>query len=441
MSVDSIIVAKHIIPVIPRSITYTDHAIVVDKGKILNLLPIKECESLYHSNNISHFNTHIVMPGLINAHGHAAMTLFRGLADDLPLMEWLNDHIWPAEGQWVSEKFVYEGTKLAIAEMIKGGTSCFSDMYFFPDMAAKAATEMGIRAQFCCPILDFPTVWGSGPDEYIEKALTLFDQYKDNDSIHIGLGPHAPYTVSDAPFSSIKKIAIEKNIPVQIHLHETQFEVDEALQSSNMRPIQRLANLGLISKEIALQCVHMTALNTEDIEILMRSNANIIHCPESNLKLASGFCEAQRLLDLGINVALGTDGAASNNDLDMFGEMRTAALIAKPIAQDASAFDAFTAIDTATINGARALGIDHITGSLEPGKSADFIAIDLDKLNSRPSYNLYSDIVYSVNSQQVTDHWIKGIHLLKDGKFTTIDEAAILKNAQEWAEKIRNTRT
>tara|TARA_R110002072_G_scaffold24747_3_gene83671 strand:- start:7165 stop:8496 length:1332 start_codon:yes stop_codon:yes gene_type:complete len=437
--VDSIIYASHIIPVIPKGLALTNHAIVVDKGIILAILPQKECEALFSSSQNHSVNTHVIMPGLINAHGHAAMTLFRGLADDLPLMVWLNDHIWPAEGKWVSEEFVYDGTKLAIAEMIRSGTSCFSDMYFFPEMAAKAATEMGIRAQLCCPILDFPTAWGSGPEEYIQKSLALHEQYKDSKSIQIALGPHAPYTVSNGPLQEIKKLAIEKNIPVQIHLHETQFEVDEAITNSGLRPIQRLANLGLISHDLALQCVHMTALTDQDITILKNSRAHIIHCPESNLKLASGFCETDKLLKQNINIALGTDGAASNNDLDMFGEMRTAALIAKAIAQDASAFDAVTAIEAATINGAKALGIEHITGSLEPGKSADFIAIDLNKLNSRPSYNIHSDIVYSINSQQVSDHWIQGKHLLKEGNLTHINEAAILKNAQEWAEKIQQT--
>lgn len=434
--VDSITYASYIIPVVPKGVILTDHAIVVDQGKIITITPQDKCDSLFYSENTETLTSHVIMPGLINAHGHAAMTLFRGLANDLPLMEWLNDHIWPAEGKWVSEQFVYDGTRLAIAEMLRSGTSCFSDMYFFPEMAAKAATEMGIRAQLCCPILDFPTAWGSGPEEYIKKSLALHEQYQDNECIQIAFGPHAPYTVSDTPLEEIKKLAIEKNIQVQIHLHETQFEVDEALQNSTMRPIQRLANLGLIGQDMSLQCVHMTALNDQDMNTLQNSKVHIIHCPESNLKLASGFCETDKLLKNNINVALGTDGAASNNDLDMFGEMRTAALIAKPIAQDASAFDAITAIEVATINGAKALGIEHITGSLEPGKSADFIAINLNKLNSQPSYNIHSDIVYAISSQQVTDHWIKGKQLLKEGKLTEIDEVAILKNAQEWVQKI-----
>ncbi len=437
--VDSITYASFIIPVVPKGEILTDHAVVVKDGKILAIAPQQFCDENFYSNDNQIFESHVIMPGLINAHGHAAMTLFRGLADDLPLMEWLSDHIWPAEGKWVSEEFVYDGTKLAIAEMIRSGTSCFSDMYFFPEKAAKAAVEMGIRAQLCCPILDFPTAWGAGPEEYITKTMALHEQYRNNDSIQIAFGPHAPYTVSDAPLEKIKKLAIENKMQVQIHLHETQFEIDEALQHSGLRPIERLANIGLIGQDLSLQCVHMTALDEQDITILQNSNVHIIHCPESNLKLASGFCETDKLLKKNINVALGTDGAASNNDLDMFGEMRTAALIAKPVAKDASAFNAITAIEAATINGAKALSIDHLTGSLEPGKSADFIAIDLNKLNSRPSYNIHSDIVYSINSQQVSNHWIQGKQLLKNGKFVDIDESAILKNAQAWANKIQET--
>lgn len=437
--VDSITYASFIIPVAPKGVILTDHAVVVKEGKILAIVPQQNCDDYFYSSDNQILKSHVIMPGLINAHGHAAMTLFRGLADDLPLMEWLSDHIWPAEGKWVSEEFVYDGTKLAIAEMIRSGTSCFSDMYFFPEMAAKAAVEMGIRAQLCCPILDFPTAWGAGPEEYINKTLTLHEQYRNNDSIHIAFGPHAPYTVSDVPLIEIKKLAIDNKMQVQIHLHETQFEIDEALQHSGIRPIQRLANIGLIGQDLSLQCVHMTALDEQDITTLQNSNVHIIHCPESNLKLASGFCETDRLLKKNINVALGTDGAASNNDLDMFGEMRTAALIAKPVAKDASAFDAITAIEAATINGAKALGIDHLTGTLEPGKSADFIAIDLNKLNSSPSYNIHSDIVYSINSQQISDHWIQGKQLLKKGEFVDIDEPAILKKAHAWAKKIQET--
>lgn len=435
--VDTLIHAKWIIPIIPKDTVLEDHSIAIDAGKIVALLPQSEATSRFSSDKTFHLDNHALMPGLINAHGHSAMSLFRGLADDLPLMEWLNDHIWPAEGKWVSEDFVRDGTMLAIAEMIRGGTTCFSDMYFFPDIAADVAQQVGIRAQLCCPILDFPTVWGSGPEEYIEKALNLAITHAENELIEIGLGPHAPYTVSDAPLENIRDLAIEHDLPIQIHLHETQHEVDEAFQNTGKRPIKRLADLGLISPEIPLQCVHMTALNDEDIKLIQSSAASIIHCPESNLKLASGFCETEKLINAGINVAIGTDGAASNNDLDMLGETRTAALIAKAVAQSAAAVNSHTALQMATLNGAEALGIADETGSLEVGKSADLIAINLNSLNSQPSYDPISDIVYSVSANQVSHSWIAGKQQLDEGKLLNLDQEAIINLAKDWAAKIK----
>jgi len=437
LAVDTLIHARYVIPVNPKGLVLENHSIALLENKIIAVLPTEEVSSFYTAKHEYQLNQHAIMPGLINAHGHAAMSLFRGIADDLPLMEWLNDHIWPAEGAWVSEDFVRDGTELAIAEMIRGGTSCFSDMYFFPNIAAQVADKNGIRAQFCCPILDFPTVWGTGPEDYIAKALDLNKQYEEHSLINIGLGPHAPYTVSDQPLEAIRDLAIEIKLPIQIHLHETQQEVDDAIKKSGITPIQRLKNIGLISSDISLQCVHMTALNDQDIETIKNSAATIVHCPESNLKLASGFCETAKLLDAGINISLGTDGAASNNDLDMFGELRTAALIAKPVARDASALDAATALEMATINGARALGIETITGSIEVGKCADLIAINLDALNSQPSFDPISDIVYSVASNQVSHHWINGKLLLQDGKLLNLDVKEIILKAQQWANKIK----
>jgi len=438
--IHTLIHAKWVIPVSPKDTVLTDHSIAVNEGRIIAILPSREAQRVYQAEQEFSLDKHAVMPGLINAHGHSAMSLFRGLADDLPLIEWLNDHIWPAEGKWISEAFVRDGTELAIAEMIRGGTTCYSDMYFFPDIAAEVANKAGMRAQFCCPVLDFPTVWGSGPDAYIEKALNLTKKYQDNNIITIGLGPHAPYTVSDAPLKRIRELALSHKLPIQIHLHETQHEVDEAVAQSGKRPVQRLVELGLIAPDLALQCVHMTALNENDIDSIKHSAAHLIHCPESNLKLASGFCPTAKLLKAGINVALGTDGAASNNDLDMLGETRTAALIAKAVAQDAAAVDAHTALQMATLNGAKALGIDAQTGSLELGKYADIIAIDMDALNSQPSYDPISDIIYSVAANQVSHSWINGQLQLKDGELVNLNTRQIIDKARSWAKKI-NTNT
>ena len=435
--VDTIIHARFVIPIVPKGTLLENHSVAIHDHKIIAIEPTQDIGSLYSAESEYHLDQHALMPGLINAHGHAAMSLFRGLADDLPLMEWLNDHIWPAEGAWVSEEFVRDGTELAIAEMIRGGTSCFSDMYFFPEVAADVAHTIGIRAQFCCPILDFPTVWGAGPEEYISKALALKKHHEHNSLISIGLGPHAPYTVSDQPLASIRDLALAHQLPVQIHLHETHQEVEEAQKQSGISPIERLKNIGLLSSKIPLQCVHMTALSDRDVEILKQSAASVIHCPESNLKLASGFCETAKLLEADITVALGTDGAASNNDLDMLGELRTAALIAKPVANNAAAVNAATALEMATLNGAKALGIDSLTGSIEIGKYADLIAINLDELNSQPSFDPISDIVYSVASNQVSHHWINGKILLQNGTLLNLNTKDIIRKAQHWASKIK----
>jgi len=434
--IDLLIHAQHIIPIIPEGVILQQHSIAINNGTILDILPSDKALEQYAASQTFDLKNHAVLPGLINAHGHTAMTLFRGIADDLPLSEWLNDHIWPAEGTWVSERFVQDGTELAIAEMIRGGTTCFSDMYFFPNISAQVAQKAGIRAQLCCPILDFPTVWGSGPDDYLHKTLNLAEEYRHNELINIGFGPHAPYTVSDEPLKKMAALADQHQLTIQIHLHETQQEVDDALQNNGKRPIQRLKDLGLINKERPLQCVHMTALTDDDISTLKGGKISVIHCPESNLKLASGFCEVAKLIDTGINVALGTDGAASNNDLDMLGEMRTAALIAKPIANNAAAVNAFTALKMATLNGATALGIEHLTGSLEVGKAADIIAINLDKLNSQPSFDPVSDIVYSVAANQVSHNWVQGQLLMDDGELLTFDPVELIRKAKVWAKKI-----
>ena len=411
------------------------HSIVVRGSNISDIVPTDKAPSLA-PNKIFDLKNQILMPGLINAHGHAAMTLLRGVANDLPLHDWLEKHIWPAEGANVDNEFVRFGTRLAIAEMLKSGTTTFSDMYFFPEEAASEVDEQGIRAQLCAPILDFPTAWGSGPDEYLTKALSLHDRFANHETINIALGPHAPYTVSDSPLQTICKIANENGMAVQMHIHETQQEVDDALATSGKRPIQRINDLGVFDLNTPMQAVHVTALNAEEIKLLASKNVHVVHCPESNMKLASGFCRTQDLLNAGVNVALGTDGAASNNDLDMFGEMRTAALIAKGFSGDASALPANAALKMATINGAKALGLESAIGSIEVGKQADLIAIDLDQLNTVPSYDIEADIVYNTNSRQVSHAWVAGKLLLDCGRLTRIDEKQLIEQSKHWSTKI-----
>ena len=414
-----------------------DHCLLITNGLIFGIEKQSECQT--PAKEVLDLGNHILMPGFINAHGHAAMSLFRGLADDLPLMTWLQEHIWPAEGQHVNEEFVQQGTELAIGEMIQSGTTTFADMYFYPQQAAEAAIKSGIRSVCFTPVLDFPTNYAQNADEYIRKAVECNDRLNNhpmnsNQRVRIGFGPHAPYTVSDEPLKEITILADQLNMPVQIHLHETEFEVSESLEKYNKRPTQRLFDIGFLNERVS--CVHMTQIDDGDIEILKKTGTSIVHCPESNLKLASGFCPISELSEHQIPIAIGTDGAASNNDLDMFSEIKTASLLAKGVSQNASAIPALEALTMATLGGAKALGIDDATGSLTIGKAADIQAINLNTLSSQPVFDPISHLVYCTKSTQVSHVWVDGQCLLKDGKLTTLDEAKLITQAQSWKSKI-----
>lgn len=429
--------AGHVVTVDRHDRVLRDHSVVVRDRRILAVVPTADAARRWPKAERIDLPGHVLMPGLVNAHTHLAMNLFRGLADDLPLKSWLEEHVWPAEGQWVGDDFVHDGSLLAIAEMIRGGTTCFADMYFFPNATARAAAQAGIRAVLHAPVLEFPTAWAANADEYIHKALALHDDYKNHPLVSVGIGPHAPYTVSDATLQKILMLTNELSVPmtVQMHVHETAFEVADATKDGDMRPLARLHALGMAGPWF--QCVHMTQVNDEDIAILRQSGSHVIHCPESNMKLASGFCPVDRLVKAGINVALATDGAASNNDLDMFSEMRTAALLAKATSGDATAFPANAVLRAATINGARALGLEAVTGSIETGKSADLVAVDLAALETQPLYNVLSQLVYATGRHQVTHAWVAGAPLLVDRELVTINAGHVAQRAAEWAARIQ----
>ena len=431
---DLIIKAGWIAPVAPDTGALADHALVVRGDTIVDLLPTPLADQKWRADEVVELGSHLLIPGLVNAHTHAAMNLFRGLADDLPLMTWLEQHIWPTEGQWMSEAFVRDGTRLAAAEMIRSGTTCFADMYFFPETTARVAMEAGLRAVLFSPILDFPTPMGAGPDDYLRLATEAADNWRHEPRVTIGFGPHAPYTVSDGPLEKVLTLAEELDAPVMMHVHETAGEIHQAVEASGERPLTRLKQLGLLNPR--LLAVHMTQLLDEEIQWLAETGSQVVHCPESNLKLASGFCPVQKLLDAGINVALGTDGSASNNDLDMIGETRTAALLAKGVSLRADAVPAATALRMATLNGARALGLESRTGSLEIGKQADMIAVDLGALETQPVYDPVAQLVYAATRDQVTHSWVAGRCLMADRRLTTLNAALIAKNAAEWQRNI-----
>ena len=434
MKIEKILFPRWLVPVEPEYQVLEDYAVVVDAGKIVELLPANQARAKYTASEQHELEQHVLLPGFINAHTHAAMSIFRGMADDLPLMTWLNDHIWPAEHQWIDRDFVRDGSRLAIAEMIRSGTTCFADMYFFGDETATAAEAAGLRAVIGLIVIDFPSAWAKDSREYLEKAKQLHHSLGDSKLVKTAFSPHSPYAVSESALIELNKLSSELDIPIMMHVHETADEVKQSLEQYKKRPIQRLDDLGLLGPR--LMAVHMTQLSNEEIELLHAREVHVVHCPESNMKLASGFCPVQSLLDSKINIALGTDGAASNNDLDMLGEMRSAALIGKAVAQDATALNAFEVIKMATLNGAKALQLDSVTGSLVIGKQADFVAINLDEIETLPLRDPVSQIVYSATRNQVSDVWVSGQHLMREGELLTVDEAAIRECAKNWGNKL-----
>ena len=434
IKIDLLINSRWIIPVVPENRVFENCALAIDQQKIVGIYPQAEAQSKFDPLSVVDLDDHILMPGLVNAHGHAAMSLLRGYADDLPLQPWLEEHIWPVEARVLSAEFVADGTNLAMAEMIKTGTTCFADMYFFADTVAEQVQRSGMRSQIGFTVFDFPTAGGKDLDDYIHKGLQLRDIYKGDGLIKIACAPHAPYTVGDETMRRIATYANELDMPVHIHCHETAQEVADSLKLYGCRPLQRLDDLGVLLPQT--QLVHMTQIDDSDIRLIQDNNCHVVHCPESNLKLASGFCPVGKLIDAGINVAIGTDGAASNNDLDLFGELKTAALLAKAVADDASVLDAHAALRMATISGAKALGWDDQIGSLEAGKSADMIAVEISSLSQKPLYNPASQLVYSNAGSQVTHSWVAGKALLRERNLVTLDEDNLIRRADAWRNQI-----
>ena len=435
LPIDLLVIPSAIVPIEPAGAVLPDHALAVDAGRIVAVLPVADALARYAPRERRDLPQHVLLPGLVNAHTHAAMSLMRGLADDLALMDWLQNHIWPAEGTHVSRAFCLDGVRLSATEFIRCGITCANDMYFFPDASAEGFADAGLRAVVNLIVLDFPSAWASGPDEYFAKGIALHDGLRGNPLVRTIFGPHAPYTVGDAALRKARAYADELGIGIHMHVHETEFEVADAVQKTGKRPWERLKDLGLLGPDFI--AVHMTQLTDAEIAEAAQYGVHVAHCPESNLKLASGFCPVQRLLDAGVNVAIGTDGAASNNDLDLFGEMKTAALLAKGVARDAQAFPSTRVLHAATLGGARALGLDGEIGSLVPGKAADFIAVELSAPHLQPVYNLISHLVYAAGRGDVSDVWVAGRALMRDRRLLTVDEDAVVANARQWRTRIR----
>ncbi len=436
---DLLIEAGFVVPVQPHGVVLEDHAVAVSGGAILAVLPTAQARERYAAKQVVSRPDAVLLPGLVNAHCHNPMTLLRGIADDLPLKVWLQQHIWPIEGAVIGPEFVADGISLAIAEMLRGGTTCANENYFFPDVQAATYKRHGFRARVGLPVIDFPTAWASSDDEYFDKAGEVHDQWRNDPLVATAFAPHAPYTVNDANFERIRMLADQLDVPVHLHLHETAQEVQQSLEKYGQRPIARLDRLGLVNDRLI--AVHMTQLTEAEIRLCAERGVCVVHCPESNLKLASGFCPACALQRAGVNLSIGTDGCASNNDLDMFGETRTAALLAKAVAEDAAALDAFEALRAATLGGANALGFGDKVGSIEPGKQADLICVDLGALETQPLHHVVSQLVYATGRHQVSDVWIAGRPKLLQRELVDMDMAALVANAKQWRTRIAAIRT
>ena len=434
--IDTLISARWIIPIEPAGTVLEHYSLAILDGRIVDLLPTSDASARYTAHTEVDFGQHVLLPGLINLHTHVAMTLMRGLADDLPLMTWLKEHIWPMESQHVAPAFVKDGSMLACAEMLRGGTTYFNDMYFFPEATAQAVDQAGLRATLGIITLEFPTNYAADADDYLRKGLETRDAYREHPRLGFSIAPHAPYTVSDKTFEKILTYSEQLNIPIHTHVHETQDEIQHSLDEHHQRPLARLHHLGLLSPNLI--AVHMVHLTADEIALCAERSVQIAHCPNSNLKLGSGIAPLARWFAAGLSAGLGTDGAASNNRLDMFNEMRIAALLAKGVSGDASAVPAHQALSMATLNGAKALGMDQEIGSLKIGKAADFIAVDLATIETTPCYDVASHLVYVAGREHVTDVWVAGQRLLQDRILTTLDLQAIRARAAHWQNKLNS---
>lgn len=427
------------IPVEPARTVLPGHAVAMAGGRILDVLPARQALERYPGARRIELSRHVLIPGLVNLHTHAAMALLRGLADDRALMDWLQNHIWPVETRLASPDFVRDGTLLACAEMLRGGVTCFNDMYFFPEAAARAALAAGLRAALGIIVIEMPSPYAADAQDYLSKGMAMRDELRNEPLLSFCIAPHAPYTVSDRTFERIAMLQGELDLPLHIHLHETEDEIRQSLVRHGVRPLARLRCLGLV--DASLIAVHALHLTDEEGALLAQAGCHIAHCPSSNLKLASGLHPPSRLLTLGVNVGLGTDGAASNNRLDLFSEMRLAALLAKGTSGDPTALPAHAALEMATIRGARALGLDGHIGSLVPGKAADLVAVDFASLELAPCYDPASHLVYAAGREHVTHVWVGGEPVVEEGRLTRLDARELAAKAAYWKDRVRRRET
>ena len=433
--VSTIISAKWICPVRPLNVTLEDHSIIIDENRIIDIIETKKIASLYQSDQHVQLHHHIVTPGLINAHTHAAMNLFRGFADDQPLHTWLHESIWPLEKKWVTPDFVYDGTLIACAEMLKSGVTTFNEMYFYPEAASRAIKQSGMRANIGLFVMDYPSNYANDGEDYLMKGLEARDGWRDEALITSSLAPHAPYSVSDKTLNQVLTYANQLNLTIHMHVHETENEILESVKQFQLRPIERLHRLGLLSPQF--MAVHAVYLNDQDLNALSKESTSVIHCPTSNLKLGSGVADIATLQKHNINVCIGTDGSASNNKQDVLHDMQLASLLAKGLKKNPAIMDAKTSLEMVTINGAKALGLEDHIGSIEKGKYADLVAFNIDQVSTLPMYDPMSHLIYATSREEVSHVWVNGLLQYEEGLLTSIDTQLCKDIGLRWQLKIK----
>lgn len=437
--IDQLVDARWIVPVEPAATVLDNHSLAIQNGRILAILPTPEADKRFAPRQRYTLPHHILAPGLVNLHTHAAMTLLRGYADDMPLMRWLQERIWPAESRYVSPEFVRDGTLLACWEMLRGGITCFNDMYFFPEAAAEAALQAGMRAALGITVFEFPSAYGSNADDYLDKGMATREKLKGESLISFCLAPHAPYTVADRSFTRVAELSAAHNLPIHIHVHESADEIAGSLNEFGVRPLERLHRLDLLGPQLI--AVHAIHLNEAEIDLLAKKGCRIAYCPTSNMKLASGLAPIGKLLDAGISVGFGSDGAASNNRLDLLQEMRHGALLAKLGASDAACLPAHQALRMATLTGAEALGLSKDIGSLQPGKAADMFAMRLDAWDMQPCYDPVSHMIYTAGRDQVSHVWVNGALRITDTQPLDSALSTLPDNTISWQNSLSKFRS
>jgi 5-methylthioadenosine/S-adenosylhomocysteine deaminase len=437
IDVETLVYARWVVPVVPRGLVLEDHAVAVDAGRIAAVLPADQAAARYRAREVVRLGQHALTPGLVNIHTHAAMSLLRGVGDDMPLMRWLTERIWPLEKALASPDFVYDGSRLAAVEMLRSGTTCASDMYFYPEASVRGLRALGMRAVAGIIAIEFPTAYAADAEDYLRKGLAARDSLRGDPLVAFTLAPHAPYTVSDATLRRIAMLADELDLPIHTHVHETADEIAQSLAQQGCRPLVRLDRLGMVSERLI--AVHAVHVNDAEIALLAERGASIAHCPASNLKLGSGLAPVARATAAGVNLAIGTDGAASNNRIDMLAELRLAALLAKGVAGDPSTLAADVALEAATLGGARALGLQQRIGSLEAGKEADLAAFDLGQPETQPLYDVVSHLVYSAGREQVTDVWVAGRRVVEARQPLQLSaHPDLMPNVAAWQNRCRH---